>query len=180
MHRRELRRWLDDHTPEPGQEASAVSEFRSLLDLPGDIFSRAHFSPGHVTASAVVLSTGGDEIALIDHHKLKKWLQPGGHIEPDDGSLTSAAVREAIEECGPLQLETYGLFDVDVHQLPALGSEPPHMHFDVRILCRVTGGHLALTGEVNAVCWFPFDRPPSPVGTSVARLIAKSIALGWA
>lgn len=144
-----------------------------LLAVDGDVFARTHFTPGHVTASAVVVSKERRAIALIAHTKLRKWLQPGGHVEPTDPDSIEAARREALEECGPLTLEPMGLLDVDVHDIPGFGAEPPHEHFDVRILFHHTAGDLATTGEVDDVGWFPLDRLPSPLGTSVARLAAK-------
>ncbi len=177
MHRSELSHWLDGYLPTTGDEQTSLDRFRELLVVPGDIFSRSHFSPGHVTASAVVLNGAGDRIALIKHTKLQKWLQPGGHVEPGDTSLTSAVLREVVEECGPIELETAGLFDIDVHPIPPLGFEPAHLHFDVRLLCRVVGGEVADTGEVDEVMWFSLEDPPDPIGSSVARLIAKARTL---
>ena len=130
MHRRELNQLLGTYALDSGDEAQAAEMFRSLLEEPGDIFSRSHFVPGHVTASAVVLSESGDQIALIDHPKLKKWLQPGGHVEAVDQSLIAAAHREVIEECGPLELQFDGLIDLDVHRIGRYDQEPTHQHFD--------------------------------------------------
>ena len=36
------------------------------------------------------------------------------------------------------------LFDIDIHQIPAIGSEPTHLHFDLRVL------FLAKSWEVRA------------------------------
>jgi 8-oxo-dGTP pyrophosphatase MutT (NUDIX family) len=45
----------------------------------------------HVTGSAVVVSTDRRRVLLHKHKRLGMWLQPGGHIDPDelpwDGSL---------------------------------------------------------------------------------------------
>ncbi len=108
----------------------------ALLDQGEPALSRRHFEPGHFTASAFILSPARDELLLILHRKLGLWLQPGGHVEPSDDSVQAAARREAREEVGleALTLAHDGIFDVDIHEIPALAGQPAHQHFDVRFL----------------------------------------------
>ena len=47
---------LASHDPADDIEAAHLSRFHALLEQPGDVFGRHHFTPGHVTASAFVLS----------------------------------------------------------------------------------------------------------------------------
>lgn len=90
---------------------------------------------GHVTASGFILSPDRSRTLLMHHRKLGRWLQPGGHC---DGSsdVRAVALRELSEETGLRSLRALGpgLFDVDVHAIPARGSEPAHLHHDVRFL----------------------------------------------
>jgi 8-oxo-dGTP pyrophosphatase MutT (NUDIX family) len=115
------------------REAEHRARMLVLLASPA-AFARAHFVPGHFTASAFVLSPQRDALLLILHKKLGLWLQPGGHVEPDDTSLGAAARREVQEEVGielPADSEP-ALFDVDVHRIPPHKLDPAHEHFDVR------------------------------------------------
>jgi 8-oxo-dGTP pyrophosphatase MutT (NUDIX family) len=93
---------------------------------------RAHF-----TASAYVVDEEGERTCLVAHVKLGRLLQPGGHVEPDDLTLESAALREAREETG-LELEPHPTaprpFDLDIHEIPERPGEPAHFHLDVRYL----------------------------------------------
>jgi 8-oxo-dGTP pyrophosphatase MutT (NUDIX family) len=51
----------------------------------------------HHTATAYVVSRG--RTLLLWHHKLKMWLPPGGHLEPNEDPV-QGALREALEESG--------------------------------------------------------------------------------
>ena len=70
----------------------------ALLDCSPDPFSRDQFKPGHITCTAAVLHPDGEHILLMYHHRHRRWLLPGGHVEEVDALLSSAARREAIEE----------------------------------------------------------------------------------
>lgn len=50
-------------------------------------------------ASSYVIDFKAKEVLLIYNKKLKKWLQPGGHIEGYETPIETA-VREAFEETG--------------------------------------------------------------------------------
>ncbi len=108
-----------------------------LLETPNP-FSRNQFSPGHFTGSAFVLHPSLDAILLIFHEKLKLWLQPGGHVDPNDRSMRGAAARELAEEAGVsqpnLHPEVDGPLAIDIHTIPARKTEPEHLHFDIRYL----------------------------------------------
>ena len=53
-----------------------------------------------MTASAVVLSPDAALTCLVLHGRLGVWVQPGGHLEPEDMTLPLAAAREVEEETG--------------------------------------------------------------------------------
>ena len=107
-----------------------------LVQSSDDPFARTTYDPGHFTASAFIVVPHEAAILLVFHAKLKKWLQPGGHIDPSDADVFAAARREVLEETGVTLSEnvTGALFDLDVHRIPARPNEPEHEHFDVRTL----------------------------------------------
>jgi NUDIX domain len=127
---------------------------------------RAHF-----TASAFVVDEAVARTCLVAHAKLGRLLQPGGHLEPDDLSLESAALREAREET-ELELEFHPAaprpFDLDIHAIPERPGEPAHFHLDVRYL-------LVGRGEpCDGAAWYGLN---DAVGDeSVGRLVTKALS----
>jgi 8-oxo-dGTP pyrophosphatase MutT (NUDIX family) len=139
-------------------QAATRERMLALLDADGrQALTRAHYRPGHFTASAFVLSPTRRELLLILHGKLGMWLQPGGHLEPGDGSMPSAARREVLEEVGldALELLIDGIFDIDIHDIPARSDAPRHQHFDVRFLFRASHVALLEGDEVRGARWVP-------------------------
>lgn len=138
---------------------------------------------GHVTGSAWVVNPARDQVVMILHRKLGQWLQPGGHADGDH-DLLRVAVRETTEETG-LPMDAVrplspGIFDVDVHAIPATATEPRHVHHDIRFLLEVDD-RLDLPGnpdETHAVAWVPLDAVPRfSTLLSVHRMTRKTLAL---
>jgi 8-oxo-dGTP pyrophosphatase MutT (NUDIX family) len=128
-------------------------------------------SSAHFTASAFVIDESGGRVCLVQHEKLGRLLQPGGHLEETDLSLEAAAVREASEETAlavDLHPSAPRPFDLEIHQIPERPGEPAHWHLDVRYL--VIG-----RGEPRSgAAWHPLGGAGD---ASVGRLTAKVIAL---
>lgn len=74
----------------------------------------------HFTATAYV-SVGGRTL-LLWHHKLRMWLPPGGHCEPNEDPV-QCAEREALEESG-LQVAVIPPPDLLVCSGPAVLAPP--------------------------------------------------------
>jgi 8-oxo-dGTP pyrophosphatase MutT (NUDIX family) len=176
-----LQALLDAHLPADAAEAHSLAEMRRLLPRLAQPFSR-HQPEAHFTASALVVDVDAGKIALLNHGKLRRWLQPGGHAEPGDGgSMYLTALREAREETGcevRLFDPTPTLLDVDVHPIPARGDEPAHHHLDLRFLMVAEDPQrLSLNAaESSAVGWFGFDEAIALVDDDASRrLIRKGL-----
>lgn len=146
---------LVEHARAWPESAEVVRRMLELLERPGEPFARHHLAPGHFTASAFVLCPERRRVLLIHHQKLGRWLQPGGHVEPGDESLLDAARREVEEETGVSAGPVLGagVFDVDIHPIPASPKETAHLHFDVRYAFVADRADLAASPEVLGARW---------------------------
>lgn len=164
-----LRRALAAHNPSGEREAASLSRCKVAAGREGDPFDR-HGDPTHFTASAIVVGEG--RTALHLHKRLRRWLQPGGHIDP--GELAwDAAMREAAEETGLELRHPEGgplLVHVDVHQAGG------HEHLDLRYLLVGSGEPAPQVGESTVVRWFGW--PDALRVASDAGLMA-ALALSW-
>jgi 8-oxo-dGTP pyrophosphatase MutT (NUDIX family) len=119
-------------------------------------------------------------VLLTLHARIGRWLQTGGHLEPGDTTLAAAALREAREESG--------LVDLTLDPVPLLLSR--HLldcrgvglcfHLDVQYLVRTAYASApVVSAESDAVQWFAFDRLPE-VDASVQGLVGAAAArLRW-
>jgi 8-oxo-dGTP pyrophosphatase MutT (NUDIX family) len=86
--------------PADGEGLKSLELVLMLLEFSPAPFSRAHFTPGHITCTGLVLALDGERVLLVHHRRLDRWLLPGGHVESEDAAIGDAARREVIEETG--------------------------------------------------------------------------------
>ena len=170
------------HTPVDGDEAAHLVAIRSLVvSACADARRRTHYDPGHLTASAFVLTPARSRVLLVHHAKLGIWVQPGGHLEPEDESAEAAARREVEEEAGLTGLASLGLLDVDVHDIPARGDEPAHLHHDLRFGFVAPSSAVTIGDGVTEARWVSLnDLGGLPVDPGVRRAAAKLRSAGSA
>ena len=175
---------LDRH---PGERGGLVEAVQLVTDG-SSLASRGTF-PLHVTAGALLLR-GGVEVLLIAHRAYGIWLQPGGHLEPEDDDLPAAALRELVEETGidpahvarasptPVYVEC-GL--VPARPARPVRGEPAHWHLDFGYL--FTTDDAADVGqlqeaEVTGAAWYPLDQAARLIGPRVLRATDPGALIG--
>lgn len=158
-------------------EEKVISQFLDLLQSPR-CFYRDHM-PGHITGSAWIVDEAKTHTLLIHHAKLDKWLQPGGHADGDENVL-QVAIREMKEETGLINsnLLTEGIFDLDIHPIPARKDFPEHLHYDVRFAFVVSSeAELKISDESHDMKWILVQEVPiiTEQNASILRMIRKTL-----
>lgn len=133
---------------------------------------------GHLTASVIVFNAERTHVLLTLHPRVRKWLQLGGHCEPEDATLRDAALREGLEESG-LPTLTVSPEPVHLHTHPITCSlGVPTRHLDVRFAAvadPTPDGSLpqiAISDESTDLAWWPVDALPDEIDAeSVPTLI---------
>jgi 8-oxo-dGTP pyrophosphatase MutT (NUDIX family) len=178
-HRRALLEELDAYAPVDARERDMRDRLRAFVAANEDCFERTNVA-GHVTGSAWIVDADASAVVLLHHRKLDRWLQPGGHAD-GDGDVRRVALREAMEETGlpDLAPASAGIYDLDVHEIPARGDEPAHLHYDVRHAFYAHRDEAPIVSdESHAVRWVPFaEIEHFTIDESVRRLVAKSASL---
>jgi 8-oxo-dGTP pyrophosphatase MutT (NUDIX family) len=133
-------------------------------------------NPGaHITASAVVVAAGLDQVLLCLHGRMNKWVQLGGHCEPVDASVADAAMREALEESGIEGLALAPVpIDLDIH--PVNCRHGQSLHYDIRFaLLAPVDAVATVSAESTRLGWFAPDALPEPLASATQRLVAPAI-----
>ena len=165
---------------DPSQQALAHG-YLAFLAARDDATMRACV-PGHLTASAVVLSADLQSTLLTLHPRVGRWLQLGGHCEDGDVTLAGAALREAVEESGIADLRPVAdPIQLDVHPITcSLGV--PTRHLDVRFaVVAAPGARAVISDESDDLRWWPVDALPEqtdPLLAASVRLAVTAAAAG--
>lgn len=173
----QIRATLAEYLAQYPEDEAALRPALELMRAGADLTTRAELR-GHATASAFLRGPGG-RILLIEHRALGRRLQPGGHLEPVDADLRTAALRELSEEVGidPAAVAFTGdlPIHVDCHPIPdsPVKGEPAHFHLDFRYLFSTdTSFGVLRHEEVAAAGWYPVDELADPRLSERLRLTA--------
>jgi len=154
MHRDHLLHQLDHYHAQFPEESDVTGRFIQFIRGHADCFERS-LKIGHITGSVWLVNAAGTHVLLTHHRKLNKWFQLGGHADGDSDVLRVSR-REVLEESGIEHCESAldGIFDLDIHPIPARGDEPLHDHFDVRFALRVIGNETyTVSDESHDLAW---------------------------
>jgi 8-oxo-dGTP pyrophosphatase MutT (NUDIX family) len=158
VHRQPLLDQLSAYAAVYPEEAETVTRFTAFVREQPECFERS-LAQGHITGSAWIVDAVGEKVLLTHHRKLDCWLQLGGHAD-GDADVQAVALKEAQEESGIQNFQRLGqgIFDLDIHPIPARGEVPEHLHYDVRYVLQVTGAtDYVVSEESHDLRWVPLD-----------------------
>ena len=170
---------LEQYRPCDKTEMAHYDAILKLLRSHPAAFDRQSYQPGHITGSTWIAAEETGQVALIFHRRLNRWLQPGGHAEPGEIDGVSTALREATEELGlVIEPARASLFDLDVHRIPATATQPEHLHFDLRYLCRTQQQPLDSGSDAAAARWFTAaELAAIELDQSMRRMLDKGLKM---
>jgi len=178
--RRRLLEALAAYRPEAPGDRERRARLTAFVEANPDCFSKK-LAAGHVVASAWVGDRARKQGLLHHHRRLDRWMQFGGHVDSEDADVLATARRELAEEAGIADAPQAGagIFDLDVHAIPATPREAAHLHFDVRFAFEAdSGGAPPDSPEAAELRWVPLDGvaalAPEP---SLLRMAAKTGSL---
>ncbi|MFJ6212899.1 NUDIX hydrolase [Streptomyces sp. NPDC092296] len=177
---RALKDWTAPEEPESGQERLRLDYLDHLAAHRDGLWRQC--LPAHLTASALVVDPAHDRVLLTLHAKVGRWLQMGGHCEPEDGTLAAAALREATEESGIPGLVLLAAADgpapvrLDRHRVRCAGRDRPESdHLDVQYVALApAGAEAAISEESLDLRWFDYEALPQLTDRSVRELVARA------
>ena len=170
---------LEEYITAYPEEKSAV-EMLDFFSNDPNCFKKDN-SKGHFTGSAWIVDPDRRNVLMTHHKKLDMWLQLGGHADGMN-DLVGVALKESKEESGfdHFVLVDESIFDLDIHQIPAISKDPKHFHYDVRFLLEADPrkNNIIVSEESHDVKWIPLnevlDINPEP---SMQRMVKKTYAL---
>ncbi|HYI77074.1 MAG TPA: NUDIX hydrolase [Chryseolinea sp.] len=171
-----LIRSLEKYNSAFPEEILFVPQFLELLNH-ANAFQRQHL-PGHITGSSWILDQSRENVLLVHHGTLNRWLQPGGHADGEENVL-NVALREAEEETGltHFKLMHEDIFDLDIHPIPARGNFPNHLHYDIRFLFEADiTEKIIVSDESHDVSWLALSQLTTLNNPSLLRMANK---VGW-
>lgn len=177
MQHKTLEQLLLEYAPQAQEEQNFKQEILTLLRNSPDCFERSR-EDGHITGSCWLLNKDESKALLMHHTKLDAWFQLGGHCDGDTDVL-AVALKEAQEESGITGIEPVsdGIFDIDIHLIPASSKHKAHYHYDVRFLLKVTSDEDVIqNNESKELRWITKESSSLPsVNPSVQRMFNKWI-----
>jgi 8-oxo-dGTP pyrophosphatase MutT (NUDIX family) len=137
----------------------------------------------HATGSAIIVHPDSRRVLLRWHERQQGWLQVGGHADPGETSPFRVAMREAQEETGLTDLQSWPesarplLLQVVIVPVPAGRGEPSHEHADLRYLLASSSPRTAAP-ESNAarIRWLALEEAMAETSEDNLRECLRRVA----
>ena len=118
---------------------------------------------------------------------MKNWQIVGIHsvkeaLKRRPKEVHFVALKESKEESGfdHFDLVDESIFDLDIHEIPAISKDPKHFHYDVRFLLEADPrkNNIIVSEESHDVQWIPLNEVLDMNSeSSMQRMVKKTYGL---
>ena len=150
----------DDNHPLPGFWEHRTREI-ACRPVTGEHWVNAYsyFTSSFIYPRGMPLPFARDPVPQAGSSEVRDCPVQQG-LADGDPDVAAVAAREALEETGlpALALRGEGIFDLDIHPIPARGETAAHEHFDARFAFQATTTEsFEVSAESHALAWAPLD-----------------------
>lgn len=144
------------------------------LDSGAELFriAKPATPPKHLVSYFAVIDD--EHILLVDHRNARRWLPPGGHVEPNEHPRLTVA-RELAEELGFVAAHPIEA-PVMITCTETVGLSAGHTDVSLWYVVRANRGQAMKFDETEfaSIQWFPFnDVPLDRADPHLGRFLAK-------
>jgi 8-oxo-dGTP diphosphatase len=169
-----VRSQLECIRPTSPEEASQLQDALTWVDSAASLCRTAKPAtpPKHLVSYFPVID--GQYVLLVDHKNAKRWLPPGGHVEPGEDPRTTV-VRELQEELGLLATESEIIAPLMVTVTETVGLTSGHT--DVSLWYPVRRSRIVCVSfdpeEFHSVRWFHSSELPANTDPNLGHFLSK-------
>lgn len=163
----QLKKALEDYCQFFQEDPQTFSKIFELINKDSNLQDRKNME-GHLASQGFLFNNDFTKVLLLHHKSLNMWIQPGGHMDPEDSDLVTATEREVLEETG---LKECSYLPVDeknpmmpirvvINDIPSnpKKQEGDHVHIDLAYAFKTANEEINIDPtESNQCKWVSFN-----------------------
>ena len=163
----QLKKALQDYCQFFQEDPQKFSSIFDLIAKDSNLQDRSNME-GHLASQGFLFNKDFTKVLLLHHKSLDIWIQPGGHMDPEDTDLVLATQREVLEETGLSECSYLPVDEVNplmpirvvVNDIPSnpKKQEGDHTHIDLAYIFKTENEDINIDPtESNQCKWVSFE-----------------------
>lgn len=162
----QLKKALEDYCQFFQEDVQKFSPIFDLISKDSNLQDRTNME-GHLASQGFLFNKDFTKVLLLHHKSLDMWIQPGGHMDPEDSDLVLATQREVLEETGLSECSYLPVDEknplmpirVAINGIPSnpKKQEGDHVHIDLAYVFKTENENINIDPtESNQCKWVSF------------------------